>query len=220
MRKTDEAPQVQVPFNDKMGKGSNPLSLPSETWRKHQTKHDSSTRGERLAEALRQARLEAQYFLELQESSAFSSRQVAGALRAPRSARACGLDHCILRNWLDLPTEARDEVASILTRCEKGLICPHQPMQNAVALLGKSPTDDKPIHLTSLLYAVYIKIMKRVTLTLTAPMRLGGTPQLLEILVRVKAFGEELCLKWPVCTAISELTLFWTWRNFMTQLMK
>ena len=35
-------------------------------------------------------------------------------------------------------------------------------MQNAVALLGKSATDDRPISLTSLLYAVYVKIKKPV----------------------------------------------------------
>ena len=35
-------------------------------------------------------------------------------------------------------------------------------MQNAVALLGKSATDDRPISLTSLLYAVYVKIKKHV----------------------------------------------------------
>ena len=35
-------------------------------------------------------------------------------------------------------------------------------MQNAVALLGKSATDDRPISLTSLLHAVYVKIKKPV----------------------------------------------------------
>ena len=35
-------------------------------------------------------------------------------------------------------------------------------MQNAVALLGKSATGDRPISLTSLLYAVYVKIKKPV----------------------------------------------------------
>ena len=35
-------------------------------------------------------------------------------------------------------------------------------MQNAVALLGKSATDERPISLTSLLYAVYVKIKKPV----------------------------------------------------------
>ena len=35
-------------------------------------------------------------------------------------------------------------------------------MQNAAALLGKSGTDDWPISLTSLVYAVYVKIKKPV----------------------------------------------------------
>ena len=35
-------------------------------------------------------------------------------------------------------------------------------MQNAVALLGKSATDDRPISLRSLLYAVYVKIKRPV----------------------------------------------------------
>ena len=35
-------------------------------------------------------------------------------------------------------------------------------MQNAVALLGKSATDDRPISLTSLLHAVYVQIKKHV----------------------------------------------------------
>ena len=35
-------------------------------------------------------------------------------------------------------------------------------MQNAVALLGKSATDDRPISLTSLLYAVCVKIKELV----------------------------------------------------------
>ena len=34
--------------------------------------------------------------------------------------------------------------------------------QDAVALLGKSATDDRPISLTSLLYPVYVKIQKPV----------------------------------------------------------
>ena len=64
-----------------------------------------------------------------------------------------------LGNWLNLPIEARRGIASILSECEAGL-GPHQVMQNAVALLGKSVTDDRPISLTSLLYAVYVKIKK------------------------------------------------------------
>ena len=79
-----------------------------------------------------------------------------------KSGRACGLDHWTPGNWLNLPIEGRQGIASILSECEKGLVWPHQVMQNAVALLGKSSTDDRPISLTSLLYAVYVKIKKPV----------------------------------------------------------
>ena len=79
-----------------------------------------------------------------------------------KSERACGLDHWTPNNWLNLPIDARKDVASILSECETGLVWPHQVMQNAVALLGKSATDDRPISLTSLLYAVYVKIKKHV----------------------------------------------------------
>ena len=65
-------------------------------------------------------------------------------------------------NWLNLPIDAREGIASILSECEKFLVWPHQVMQNAVALLGKSATDDRPISLTSLLYAVCVKIKKPV----------------------------------------------------------
>ena len=78
-----------------------------------------------------------------------------------RPERASRLDHWIRSNWLSLPIEARDGIAFIfLTKCEKGLNWPHQVMQNAVALLGKSVTDERPISLTSLLYAVYVNIKK------------------------------------------------------------
>ena len=46
---------------------------------------------------------------------------------------------------LNLPIEARRGIASILSECEAGLVWPHQVMQNAVALLGKSATDDRAI---------------------------------------------------------------------------
>ena len=79
-----------------------------------------------------------------------------------KSERARGLDHWTSGNWLNLPIEAREWIASIVSECEKGLVWPHQVMQNAVALLGKSATDDRPISLTSLLCAVYVKIKKPV----------------------------------------------------------
>ena len=79
-----------------------------------------------------------------------------------KSGRACGLDHWTPGHWLKIPIKARTGIASILSECEAGLVWPHQVMQNAVALLGKSATDDKPISLTSLLHAVYLKIKKPV----------------------------------------------------------
>ena len=77
-----------------------------------------------------------------------------------KSERACGLDHWTPGNLLNLPIEAREAIVSILSECEKGLVWPHQVMQKSVALLGKSAADDRPISLTSLLYAVYVKIKK------------------------------------------------------------
>ena len=118
----------------------------SEVWKKHWTKHDDDRRADQLAAAFRQARSEALHFL---------ATQVAGALRAMRPERACCLDHWIPSNWLNLPIGARDGIASILTKCEKGLVWPHQVMQSAVALLGKSVTDDRPISLSCLQSAVY-----------------------------------------------------------------
>ena len=47
--------------------------------------------------------------------SIFTARQVAGALRAMKSERACGLDHWTPGNWLNLLIEAREGVASILS---------------------------------------------------------------------------------------------------------
>ena len=79
-----------------------------------------------------------------------------------KSERACGLDHWTPGKWLNVPIEARKGIASISNECEAGLVWPHQVMQNAVALVGKSATDDRPISLTSLLYAVYVKIKKPV----------------------------------------------------------
>ena len=75
--------------------------------------------------------------------------QVLDALRAMKSGRSCGLDHWTLGDWLNFPIEARKGIASILSECEAGLVWPHQVMQNAVALLGKSATDDRSISLTS-----------------------------------------------------------------------
>ena len=112
--------------------------------------------------AFKQARDEAVNFQEVNGYSSFTAGQVPDALRAMKSERACGLDHWTPGNWLILPVEARKGIASILSECEAGLVWPHQVMQNAVALLGKSATDDRPISLTSLLYAVYVKIKKPV----------------------------------------------------------
>ena len=101
-------------------------------------------------------------FQEVNGYSSFTARQVADALRATKSERASGLDHWTPGNWLNLPVEARKGIASILSECEAGLVWPHQVMQNAAALLGKSATDDRPICLTSTLYAVNVKIKKPV----------------------------------------------------------
>ena len=70
-------------------------------------------------------------------------------------------------------------------------------MQNAVALLGKSATDDRPISLTSLLYAVCVKIKELVIADLTTHMRLGGTLLLPGILACVKVSGDGWCLGLP-----------------------
>ena len=126
----------------------------------HWTKHDSDRRTDQLTAALKQARNDAFTFQETYGRSSFTAVQVTTALRCMKAERACGLDHWTPGNWLNLPIEARRGIASILGECEAGLVWPHQVMQNAVALLGKSVTDDRPISLTSLLYAVYVKIKK------------------------------------------------------------
>ena len=138
------------------------LSLRSDAWRKHWTKHDSGRRADQLATAFKQARDEAVNFQDVNGHSSFTAGQVVDALRAMMSERACGLDLWATGNWLNFPIEARKGIASILSECEPGLVWPHQVMQNAVALLGKSATDDRPISLTSLLYAVYVKIKRHV----------------------------------------------------------
>ena len=165
LRKADEPPQIHITFNDKRGNGSDPctaLSFRSDVWRKHWTKHDSDRRADQLAAIFKQTRDEAVVFQEASGYSSFTAKQVTDALRSMKTERACGLDHWSPSNWLNLPIEARKEIASILSECETGLVWPHQVMQNAVALLGKSATDDRPISLTSLLYAVYVKIKKHV----------------------------------------------------------
>ena len=165
LRKADEPPQIHVTFNDNRGDGSDPctaLFLRSDAWRKHWKKHDSGRRADQITTVLKQARDEAVNFQDVNGHSSFTAGQVVDALRAMKSERACGLDHWTPGNWLNLPIEARKGIASILSECEAGLVRPHQVMQNAVALLGKSATDDRPISLTSLLYAVYVKIKKPV----------------------------------------------------------
>ena len=165
LRKADEPPQIHVTFSDKRRAGSDPctaLSLRSDAWKKHWTKHENDSRANQLAIAFEQARDEAVNFQNVNGHSIFTAGQVAGALRAKKSERACGLDHWTPGNWLNLPIEARKEIASMLSECEVGIVWPHQVTQNAVALLGKSATDDRAMSLTSLLYAVYVKIKKPV----------------------------------------------------------
>ena len=165
LRKADEPAQIHVTFNDKRGNGPDPctaLSIRSDAWRKHWTKHENDRRADQLATAFKQARDEAVIFQDVNGHSSFTARQVTGALRAMKSKHACGLDHWTPGNWLNLPIEARQGIASILSECEKGLVWHHQVMQNAVAFLGKSATDDRPISLRSLLHAVYVKIKKPV----------------------------------------------------------
>ena len=163
LRKADEPLQIHVTFNDRRGDGSDPctaLSLRSNAWKRHWTKHENDRRTDLLATAFKQAKEKAVLFQDVNGHSSFTARQVTGALRAMKSGRACGLDFWNPGNWLNLPIEARKGIASILSECEAGLVWPHQVLQNAVALLGKSATDDGPISLTSLLYAVYVKIKK------------------------------------------------------------
>ena len=163
LRKADEPPQINVTFNDKRRYGSDPctvLSLRSDFGRRHWTKHGNDRRVDQLATAFKQAREDAIIFQKVNGHSSFTAGQVTGALRAMKSGRACGLDHWTPGNWLNLPIEARKGIASILSECEKGLVWHPQEMQNAVALLGKSATDDRPMSLTSLLCAVYVKIKK------------------------------------------------------------
>ena len=183
-RKADEPPQIHVTFNDKRGDGSDPctaLSLRSDAWRKHWTKHDNDRRADQLATSFKQARDEAVNFQNVNGHSSFTAGQVAEALRAMKSECGCGLDHWTI--------EARKK---ILSECEAGLVWPHQVMQNAVALLGKSTTDVRPISLTSLLYAVCLS-----SPTLTVHTRLGGTLLLLATLACVKVSGDVSCLRLP-----------------------
>ena len=119
------------------GDGSDPctaLSLRSDAWRKHWTNHDSDRRAEQLAAAFKRTRNEAANFQEVNGYSSFTAKQVTDALRGMKSERACGLDHWTPSNWLNLPIEARKDLASILSECETGLVWPHQVMQNAVTL--------------------------------------------------------------------------------------
>ena len=93
------------------------------------------------------------------DTSLFTAGQIVDALRAVKSERACGLDHWTPGNWLNLSIG----IASILSECDAGLVWPHQVMQNAVrSFLAKSATDDRPISLTPLLYAVYVESKKPV----------------------------------------------------------
>ena len=129
----------------KRSDGSNPptaSSLRSETLRRHWTNDDCGRGVDRLAAGFRQARTEALDSLAVHGSSMFTGKQVAGALRAMRPERVCGLDSWIPSDWPNLPMEVRNDIAAILTKCEKGPAWPLQVMQNAVALLGKFATDD------------------------------------------------------------------------------
>ena len=101
----------------------------------------------KLAAAFKQTRDEAVNFLEVNGYSPFTAKQVTDALRGMKAERACGLDHWTPSNWLNLLIEARKDIASILSECETGLVWPHQVMQNVVALLGKSATDDNLPHI-------------------------------------------------------------------------
>ena len=77
LRKADEPPQIHITFNDKREDGSDPctaLSLRSEVWRKHWTKHDSDRRAEQLAAAFKQIRDEALNFQEVNGYSSFTAK--------------------------------------------------------------------------------------------------------------------------------------------------
>ena len=104
-RKADEPSQIHVTFNDKRRDGSDPctaLSLRSDAWRKHWTKHGNDRRADQLATAFKQARDEAVKFQSVNGCSFFTAGQVTEALRAVKSERACGLHHWTPGNWLNL----------------------------------------------------------------------------------------------------------------------
>ena len=116
LRKADEPPQIHVTFNDKRGDGSDPctaLSLRSDTWRRHWTKHENCRWTDQLATAFKQASEEAVKFQNANGHSSFTVGQFIDALRYMKSERACALDHWTPSNWLNLPIEARKVIASI-----------------------------------------------------------------------------------------------------------
>ena len=201
LRKADEPPQIHVTFNDKRGDGSDPctaLSLRSDTWRKHWTKHDCDKRTGQLTAALKQARDDAVTFQETNGFSSFTAGQVTTALRGMKAERACGLDHWTPGHWLNLPIEARRGIASILSECEAGLVWPHQVMQNAVALFGASQlqtTDPSLSHHCST--PCMSKSRNIPSPILIVSMRLGGTLRLRGTLACVKVSGDGLFLRLP-----------------------
>ena len=98
-RRTSDTSYYQ---RQKRSDGSNPptaSSLRSETLRKHWTNDDCGRGVDRLAAAFRQARTEALDSLAVHGSSMFTGKQVAGALRAMRPERVCGLDSWIPSDW-------------------------------------------------------------------------------------------------------------------------
>ena len=115
-----------------------------------------------------------------------------------KSGRASGLDHWTPGNWLNLPIEARQGIASILSECEKGLVWPHQvmPKRRRSPWASQRPmTGPFPSHHWFTLSM--LKSENQSSLTLIVHTRLGGTLLLLGTLACVRVSGDGLCLKLP-----------------------
>ncbi len=163
IRMPDQPPAPAELINDTRGIAKHPnhsMQLRRDVWQGWWNRRKTTTRSQEVQRAMDKLLRIARKRIKDDPHEPIEEEQVTRALNSLKKNRAKGIDDWAPGEWRRLPTEAKDELAQQLNRAERRLAMPMQVLLNTVSLLGKSETDDRPVSVTALIYAVYAAVRK------------------------------------------------------------
>ncbi len=158
LKEPDRPPQPAELVNDQRGIARDPnhsRELRSKVWGGWWNNMKTETRQREIQRALGKLLSKAKERIKTEPLDTIREEHITKALNALKKDRAKGTDQWAPGDWRKLPVQAKEEIAQQLNDAESKLALPMQILLNAVSLLGKSHTDDRPTAVTALLYAVY-----------------------------------------------------------------